>query len=97
MIPVNDILINDITTDIHKENSAWNILVTIFLETTQSKDEEFTGISCHIASILHIAQNKVISNTSEVVLDASEKYINVNISLIVPAVSSKIHWKKLKI
>ncbi|XP_018311835.1 beta-mannosidase [Mycetomoellerius zeteki] len=92
LIPVNDILINDITTDIHKENSAWNILVTIFLETTQSKDEEFTGISCHIASILHIAQNKVISNTSEVVLDASEKYINVNISLIVPADAVENWW-----
>jgi len=89
LIPVNDILINDITTDIRKENNIWNILVTIFLETTKSKDE-FIGISCHITSILHIAQNKVVSNTSEVVLDASEKYINVNISLIVPAVSSKI-------
>lgn len=89
LIPVNDILINDITADIGKENNAWNILVTIFLETTQSKNDEFTKISCHIASILHISQSKLISNTSEIVLDASNgKYINVNISLIVPVVSS---------
>lgn len=84
MIPIKDILINDITTDIRKENDTWNILVTTFLEATQSEDER---ISCHIASILHISQNKLISNTSDVILDASEKYINVNISLIVPAVS----------
>jgi len=88
LIPVNDILINDITTDIRKENNTWNILVTIFFETTQSKNEEFIKINCHIASILHISQSKLISNTSEVVLDANKKYINLNVSLMVPTVSS---------
>lgn len=85
MIPVNDILINDITTDIRKENNVWNILVTIFVEATQSEDE-LTRIS-HVTSILHISQNKLISNTKEVVLDTVEKYINIKISLIVPTVN----------
>ncbi|XP_071573784.1 beta-mannosidase [Temnothorax nylanderi] len=92
LIPVNDILINDITTDIRKENDAWNILVTIFLEATQSEDERFTKISCHVASILHISQSKLISNASEVVFDANGKYINVNISLIVPANAIENWW-----
>lgn len=87
MIPVNDILINDITTDIRKENNAWNILITIFLETTQSENE-LTRISCHIASMLHISQSKLISSTKEVELDTNGKYINVNISLIVPMVNN---------
>ncbi|XP_011706766.1 PREDICTED: beta-mannosidase-like [Wasmannia auropunctata] len=89
LIPVNDILINDIMTDIRNENNAWSIFVTIFFEVTQSKDEEF---SCHIMSILHISQSKLISNTSEIVLDASRKYINVNISLIVPVVSANNYY-----
>lgn len=92
MIPVNDILINDITTDIRKENNAWNILVTIFLEATQS-EAKFPRISCHIASILHISQSELISNTREVVLGTSGKQINVNISLIVPTVNDIIFTK----
>ncbi|XP_011642366.1 beta-mannosidase isoform X1 [Pogonomyrmex barbatus] len=88
LIPVNDILINDITTDIRKKNDIWNILVTIFLETTQNKDE----VSCHVASILHISQSKLISNTSEIVFDTSRKSININISLNVPADAVENWW-----
>lgn len=88
LIPINDILIKDITTDIRKESMSgdniWNILVTIFLEVTESVDERLSRINCHIASILHISQSKIISNTKEIVLDANGKNINVNISLIVP-------------
>lgn len=85
---MNDLLINDVTTDIRKEKNIWNIFVTIFLETIQSKKENLSTISCHVASILHVSQNELISNTSEIMLDTSEKYININISITVPAVSS---------
>lgn len=84
---MNDVLINDVTTDIRRENNAWNILVTIFLDLTQSKDKKFERISCHISSTLHISQSRLINNTSEVTLDTNEKYGKVNISLTVPAVS----------
>ncbi|XP_050445741.1 beta-mannosidase isoform X1 [Cataglyphis hispanica] len=85
LVSMNDLLINDVTTDIRKEKNIWNILVTIFLETIQSKKENLSTISCHVASILHVSQNELISNTSEITLDTSEKYININISIIVPA------------
>lgn len=83
MISVNDILINDITADIRKEDDAWNILVTIFLEVTQNENEEFAGINCHVASTLHLSENEVISNTSNQMLDTSKKYANINVRLTV--------------
>ncbi|XP_072754584.1 beta-mannosidase-like isoform X2 [Anoplolepis gracilipes] len=93
LVPVNDLLINDVTTDIRREDRrTWNILVTIFLETTQSKKENLTTISCHVASILHISQSELVSNSNEVVVDTSEKYININISLTVPADAVKLWW-----
>ncbi|XP_025995175.1 beta-mannosidase isoform X2 [Solenopsis invicta] len=92
LIPVNDILINDITADIRKENNSWNVLVTIFLETAQSKDEKVTKVNCHVASILHISQSKLITNVSEVLLDTSGKYRNINISLIVPVNAVRVWW-----
>lgn len=87
LIPVNDILISDVTTDIHKKNDAWNIFITIFLEITQSKNKEFERISCHVSSVLHISQSRLISNTSEIIFDTNKKYRKINISLTVPAVS----------
>ena len=87
MVSVNDLLINDVTTDIRREKDAWVILVTIYLEMTQIKNEEPTAINCHVESILHISQNVLVGNTSEVVLDTSKKYTSINISLTVPAVS----------
>ncbi|XP_067207111.1 beta-mannosidase [Linepithema humile] len=92
LIPVNDILINDVTTDIRKENDAWNIFVTIFLEITQSKNKEFERISCHVSSILHVSQSRLVSNTSEITLDANEKYRRINISLTVPADAVENWW-----
>ncbi|XP_070526214.1 beta-mannosidase isoform X2 [Cardiocondyla obscurior] len=92
LIFVNDILINDITTDIRKDDDAWNVLVTLFLEVTQSQDERFMRINSHITSTLHISKNKFISNASEIVFDANEKYITVNISLNVPEDAVENWW-----
>lgn len=86
MVSVNDLLLNDVTTDIRRKEDTWDILITIFLETTQSKNEELI-INCFVQSTLHVSENQLVSSISEVVLDMSEKYININMSLTVPAVS----------
>lgn len=89
MIPVNDVWIKDVATDISKENDTWKVLVTVFLEVTQDKKEEFLGgISCDIASEVQISQNIIIGNTSQVVLDTRGKYTSVNIWLAVPTVNA---------
>lgn len=89
LIPVNDIMMNDVTADIRKETDAWHILVTIFLEITQNKsDDKSQNIVVTSASTLHISQNEVISNISEIVLDTSKRYAKINVELTVPAVSA---------
>lgn len=81
-------MMNDVTTDIRKESNAWHILVTIFLEVTPSKGVEPQSIVVTSASTLHISHDKVISNTSEVVLDTSERYVKINVEINVPTVSA---------
>ncbi|RLU17170.1 hypothetical protein DMN91_011239 [Ooceraea biroi] len=92
LIAVNDILINDVTADIRKENDVWNVLVTVFLEVTQSENEEPAEISCHVASVLYASESKSITSTKEVVLSADRKYVNVNVSLVVPANAVENWW-----
>lgn len=79
---------NDVTADIRKEDDVWNVLVTIFLEVTRRENEEDGEVACHVASTLHISQSDGISNAKEIVLRSSNgRYANVNVSLVVPAVS----------
>lgn len=84
LIPVNDEMITDITADIRKENDAWYILLTVFLEVTQN--DEFENIVATVTSTLNISQNMVISNNNEVTLH--EKYANITVQLIVPTVNA---------
>ncbi|XP_029170747.1 beta-mannosidase [Nylanderia fulva] len=90
LVSVNDLLLKDVTTDIRREKDTWNVLVTIFLEMTQNENEEL--INCHVTSILHVSQSILYSNTSEIMLDTSKKYMNINISLTVPAYAVENWW-----
>lgn len=87
LVPVNDIMLNDVTADISKKNDTWQIFLTIFLEVVQRKSNESQSIIVTTASTLHISQDKVISKTNEVVLHTNERYVNINVQLTVPTVS----------
>ncbi|XP_014472707.1 PREDICTED: beta-mannosidase [Dinoponera quadriceps] len=92
LIPVNDVMMNDVTADIRKQNDKWWILVTIYLEVTRNKSNELQNFVVTSAATLHIAQDKVISNTSEVMLDTSERYVKINIQLTVPTDAVEAWW-----
>ncbi|XP_011269832.2 beta-mannosidase [Camponotus floridanus] len=87
LVSINDVWLNNVTSDVRKKENTWDILVTVFLETRRG-----TTFSCHVASILHISETKLISNSTDVAFKWSEEYINVNISLIVPADAVENWW-----
>ena len=81
IIPINEIYIMDVTTDIHKEGKFWNVIITLFLETTSR-----SNTTCHISSILNINEQSNIHNTSNVNLQIDTKS---TILLKVPTVRSQ--------
>lgn len=88
MIAVNNILITDIATDIYKKNEFWHILVTIYLELDTKNELE--TINYQVASSLHVSENLIISNASEIVFtpdELSRKNKSVTVQLYVPVVS----------
>ncbi|XP_032664482.1 beta-mannosidase [Odontomachus brunneus] len=92
LVPVNDIMINDVTADIRKKDDTWQILLTIFLEVTQRKSDESQSLVVTTASTLHISQDEVISKTNETMLNTNERYVNINVQLTVPADAVKTWW-----
>ncbi|XP_068981840.1 beta-mannosidase [Bombus flavifrons] len=68
IIPINEIYIMDVTTDIYKEGKFWNVIITLFLETTSR-----SNTTCHISSILNINEQSNIHNTSNVNLQTDTK------------------------
>ncbi|KAF3427623.1 hypothetical protein E2986_08369 [Frieseomelitta varia] len=79
IIPINEIYIMDVTTDIHKKENFWNIIITIFLEVTSQRN-----ITCHISSVLNINDQLNIHNSSNVNLHTNDKDTKCTILLKVP-------------
>ncbi|KAK9309394.1 hypothetical protein QLX08_000885 [Tetragonisca angustula] len=79
IIPINEIYIMDVTTDIHKKENFWNIIITLFLEVTLQRN-----ITCHISSVLNINDQLNIHNSSNVNLHANDKDTKCTILLKVP-------------
>ena len=71
----------DVTTDIHKKENFWNIIITLFLEVTLQRN-----ITCHISSVLNINDQLNIHNSSNVNLHANDKDTKCTILLKVPTV-----------
>lgn len=86
IIPVNEIYIMDITIDIHKEINFWNIMITLFFETTLQKNSQF--IICDISSVLNINEQLNIYNSTNVNLYTNNKYVKSTTFLNVPIVCS---------
>ncbi|XP_076638537.1 beta-mannosidase isoform X1 [Colletes latitarsis] len=84
LIPVNEIFITDITTDIFKEQNFWNVTITIFLDITLQKNNKPLPIPCHISSVLYINEQLNINNCSTFALETNNKYLNTTISLKIP-------------
>lgn len=84
LIPINEIFIADITTDVFKEENFWNITVTIFLDVTLHKNDEPTP--CHISSVLYVNKELSISNFSTLALKAKDTYVRTSICLKIPMV-----------
>nr|XP_031833723.1 beta-mannosidase [Nomia melanderi] len=82
LIPINDIFIKYITTDVLQEENFWNINVTIYLEVT--KQQNNSSLSCQISSVLHVNEQTNIDNSSTIILNANNSSIETIISLKVP-------------
>ncbi|XP_076657377.1 beta-mannosidase [Halictus rubicundus] len=82
VVPVNDIFITNIATDVLKEGKFWNIIATIYLEVTQQKNIQL--LPCQISSILNINEQTNISNSNTIILSTSNASTETNISLKIP-------------
>lgn len=71
----------DVTTDIHKKENFWNIIITLFLEVTSQRN-----ITCHISSVLNINDQLNIHNSSNVNLHTNNKDTKCTILLKIPTV-----------
>ncbi|KOC59716.1 Beta-mannosidase [Habropoda laboriosa] len=83
IIPVNEIYIMDITTDVYKEENFWNIIITVFLEVSLLKNNQST--ICQILAILNINEKSNIYNSSSINLNINNEHIKNTIHLKVPA------------
>ncbi|XP_053986263.1 beta-mannosidase [Hylaeus volcanicus] len=81
LVPVNDLFITDISTDIFKEKNFWNVTLTVFLNTTVQKYDD--SIPCYLSSILFVNEEITVSNVSSFVLMGNSKYVR-SVSLKVP-------------
>ncbi|OAD60396.1 Beta-mannosidase [Eufriesea mexicana] len=79
IIPVNEIYITDITTDIYKGANFWNIVITVFLETGLKENDQFK--TCLTSSILYINEQSTIYNSSNVNSYINDKQIKSSIIL----------------
>ncbi|XP_017879617.1 beta-mannosidase [Ceratina calcarata] len=86
IVPVNHIHINDITTDIHKENDFWNVVIAISLETSGRSAD------CHISSVLKINDQSTISNSSSIGLNPSNSGTRSIMLLKVPTDHVREWW-----
>ncbi|XP_076384002.1 beta-mannosidase [Megalopta genalis] len=82
LIPVNDIFITNIATDIFKERKFWNIIGTISLEVIQQKNVQF--LPCQISCVLNIDKETNIQNSSTIILNTRNASVETNISLRIP-------------
>ncbi|XP_076284235.1 beta-mannosidase [Lasioglossum baleicum] len=82
VIPVNDIFIKNIATDVLKVEKFWNIIATIHLEVIQQRNIQL--LPCEISCILNINGQTNISNSNTIILNTSNASIETNISLKIP-------------
>ncbi|XP_078033750.1 beta-mannosidase [Augochlora pura] len=82
LIPVNDIFITSITTDVFKERKFWYVIGTISLEIAQQKDVQF--LPCQISCVLNIDKETNIQNSSTIILNTHNAPVETNISLRIP-------------
>ncbi|XP_015433286.1 PREDICTED: beta-mannosidase [Dufourea novaeangliae] len=90
LIPVNDIFITDITTNILREKNFWNIIVTTFLEVNLQKNDK--SLPCRISSILLINEELTIHNSSTIILNTSNTSIEAVTLLKVPVERVQKWW-----
>ncbi|CAK9808196.1 MANBA [Anthophora plagiata] len=83
IIPVNEIYITDIATDVYKDKNFWHIMITVSLQVSLQKNNQST--TCHISSVLNINEKTNIHNSSSINLNKRDEFINDMIHLKVPA------------
>ncbi|XP_043477175.1 beta-mannosidase [Leptopilina heterotoma] len=90
LIPVTDAYVTEITADVVKRNSHWEINVGVFFDTlSYERDFTFNGV---LQSVLELDDGKSITNSTEFSLSVKWKYSNISLTLQVPLESVMLWW-----
>nr|XP_012145222.1 PREDICTED: beta-mannosidase [Megachile rotundata] len=82
IIPINEIHITDVTTDIYKEDTFWNIAITVFLDSTSQRNKQL--IPCHVSSVLYVNEQLNIYNSTNFDISMSNEHVEATVLLKVP-------------
>lgn len=85
LIPVTEAYVTEVTADIVKKNSHWEINVGVFFDTlSYERNINFNGV---IQSVLELDDGESIMNYTEFSSTAEWKYSNCSVTLQIPFVS----------
>lgn len=85
LIPVTDAYVTEVTADVVKTNSHWEIILGIFFDTLSfERNINFTG---NVHSVLELGEGKSVTNSMKFSSQVKWKYSNVSVTLKVPLVS----------
>nr|XP_034176960.1 beta-mannosidase isoform X1 [Osmia lignaria] len=82
LIPINEIYITDVTTDIYKEEDFWNIVITVLIDSTSQKSDQ--PIPCHIFSVLRINEQLSVYNSTNFDISTKNEHLETTVLLKVP-------------
>ncbi|KAK2580314.1 hypothetical protein KPH14_012551 [Odynerus spinipes] len=90
LISTSEILVTEITTDIYKKDSMWEIIITTFFELPPN--EENSTVMCNISPTLYIDNSSYIQNFTDIILQTKNRYATASTILYVHTESVDRWW-----
>lgn len=91
LIPVTGAYVTDVTADIVKKNTHWQVIIGIFFDTLSY--ERNVSFEVDIQTILELGDGKTVTNaTNNSLINVKRRYTNTSIILTVPQDSVQLWW-----
>ncbi|KAL2712717.1 beta-mannosidase [Vespula squamosa] len=76
LISTTEVLVTDITTDIYEKDNLWEIVIIIFFEISSHRKNN--TITCNINSKLYNMNSIYVQNSSDIILQAKNRYVTAS-------------------
>ena len=93
LISITKAYVTDITADVIKKKSHWEVVVGVFFDTLSY--EKNTSFNVDIQIALKTDSGQMTINTKDVLIEVKKKYGNTSVVLQVPEVCLIINYERI--